>query len=88
VDAFGGRGVFTPRPGVERSKLEDRTRRSTPRRDRDRRRVSGGCEPGDIAFTYTQTANFSVACPADFNADGGIDGLDVEAFVERRENGC
>jgi Lectin C-type domain len=48
-------------------------------------RITGGCgcEP-----LYTNTVNFSVACPADFNADGGIDFSDVEAFFERWENGC
>jgi hypothetical protein len=47
-----------------------------------------GCEPGQGGFVYTNTVNFSVACPADFNADGGIDFGDVEAFFERWENGC
>jgi hypothetical protein len=47
-----------------------------------------GCEPGQGGFVYTDTVNFSVACPADFNADGGIDFGDVEAFFERWENGC
>ncbi len=47
-----------------------------------------GCEPGQGGFVYTNTVNFSVACPADFNADGGIDGLDLFAFFERWENGC
>jgi probable HAF family extracellular repeat protein len=28
------------------------------------------------------------ACPSDFNADGGVDFSDVEAFFERWENGC
>lgn len=37
---------------------------------------------------YSNTVNFSVACPADFNADGGVDFSDVEAFFERWENGC
>jgi hypothetical protein len=32
--------------------------------------------------------NFNIACPADFNADGGVDFTDVEAFFERWENGC
>jgi hypothetical protein len=32
--------------------------------------------------------NFSVSCPADFNADGGIAVQDFEAFFERWENGC
>ncbi len=47
-----------------------------------------GCEPSQGGFVYTNTVNFSVACPADFNADGGIDFGDVEAFFERWENGC
>ncbi len=47
-----------------------------------------GCEPGQGGFVYTNTVNFSVACPADFNADGGVDGLDLFAFFERWENGC
>jgi hypothetical protein len=47
-----------------------------------------GCEPQTGGFIYTDTVNFSVACPADFNADGGIDFSDVEAFFERWENGC
>ncbi len=51
-------------------------------------RIGGGCgcDPGD--FIYTNTVNFSVACPADFNADGGVDFGDIEAFFERWENGC
>jgi hypothetical protein len=48
----------------------------------------GGCEPGTGGFIYTNTVNFSVACPADFNADGGVDFGDVEEFFERWENGC
>jgi hypothetical protein len=52
-------------------------------------RIAGGCGClGDPAFVYTNTVNFSVACPADFNADGGIDFGDIEAFFERWENGC
>jgi hypothetical protein len=47
-----------------------------------------GCEPGQGMTVYTDTVNFSVACPADFNADGGIDFGDLEAFFERWENGC
>ncbi|MEI7658965.1 MAG: hypothetical protein WCK33_12970, partial [Phycisphaerae bacterium] len=47
-----------------------------------------GCEPNPGGFIYTDTVNFSIACPADFNADGGIDFGDVEAFFERWENGC
>jgi hypothetical protein len=37
---------------------------------------------------YSDEVNFSIACPADFNADGGVDFTDVEAFFERWENGC
>jgi Domain of unknown function (DUF5122) beta-propeller len=37
---------------------------------------------------YSNEVNFSIACPADFNADGGVDFSDVEAFFERWENGC
>jgi hypothetical protein len=37
---------------------------------------------------YSEEVNFSIACPADFNADGGVDFTDVEAFFERWENGC
>jgi hypothetical protein len=48
-------------------------------------KISGGCGCG---FLYTDTVNFSIACPADFNADGGIDFGDVEAFFERWEAGC
>jgi hypothetical protein len=48
-------------------------------------RVEGGC---DCGVTFSDVANFSTACPADFNADGGIDFSDVEAFFERWENGC
>jgi hypothetical protein len=46
-----------------------------------------GCRPAS-GFVYSNTVNFSIACPADFNADGGIDFADVEAFFERWENGC
>ncbi len=38
--------------------------------------------------TYSTSADFSVACPADFNADGGVDFGDVQAFFDRWENGC
>ncbi len=48
-------------------------------------RIEGGCNCG---VTHTDTVNFSIACPADFNADGGVDFSDVEAFFERWENGC
>jgi hypothetical protein len=47
-----------------------------------------GCEPNPGGFVYTDTVNFNIACPADFNADGGVDFTDVEAFFERWENGC
>jgi hypothetical protein len=47
-----------------------------------------GCEPNPGGFIYTDTVNFNIACPADFNADGGVDFTDVEAFFERWENGC
>ncbi len=48
-------------------------------------RISSACAAEPV---YTNTVNFSVACPADFNADGGVDGLDLFAFFERWENGC
>jgi hypothetical protein len=48
-------------------------------------RITSACP---VDAVYSQTVNFSVACPADFNADGGIDFADVEAFFERWENGC
>jgi hypothetical protein len=48
-------------------------------------RISSVCS-GQVLFTNVVT--FSVACPADFNADGGVDFGDVEAFFERWENGC
>jgi hypothetical protein len=53
-------------------------------------RLTGGCNCEGRAeeFVYSATVNFSLACPADFNADGGIDFTDVEAFFERWENGC
>ena len=53
-------------------------------------RISGGCGcEGTVGgATFTNTVNFGVACPADFNADGGIDFGDIEAFFERWENGC
>jgi hypothetical protein len=46
-----------------------------------------GCRPAS-GFVYSNTVNFSIACPADFNADGGIDFSDVETFFEHWENGC
>jgi hypothetical protein len=48
-------------------------------------RISSACTSETV---FSQTVNFSVACPADFNADGGIDFQDVEAFFERWEAGC
>jgi hypothetical protein len=48
----------------------------------------GGCDPGPGGFIYTNTVNFTIACPADFNADGGVDFGDVEEFFTRWENGC
>lgn len=53
-------------------------------------RIVGGChcEPRPSSLAYTTTVNFSVACPADFNADGGIDFQDIEAFFGRWEAGC
>jgi len=52
-------------------------------------RIGGGCgcRPAS-GFIHTDTVNFTIACPADFNADGGIDFGDVEAFFTRWENGC
>jgi hypothetical protein len=52
-------------------------------------RITGcGCAPGRDSFSYSLPVTFQAACPADFNADGGIDGADVEAFFARWENGC
>jgi hypothetical protein len=48
----------------------------------------GGCEPGTGGFIYTNTVNFTIACPAHFNADGGVDFGDIEEFFARWENGC
>ncbi len=48
----------------------------------------GGCEPGQGGFVCTNTVNFTIACPSDFNADGGVDFGDLELFFERWENGC
>jgi hypothetical protein len=48
-------------------------------------RITGGC---DCGTTYTDVVNFSIGCPADFNADGGVDFSDIEAFFMRWENGC
>jgi hypothetical protein len=47
-----------------------------------------GCESAAEGVAYTNTVNFSVACPSDFNADGGVDFGDIQAFFERWENGC
>lgn len=46
------------------------------------------CGPGHSTYIYSDIVNFSVACPADFNADGGVDFGDVEAFFTRWDNGC
>lgn len=52
-------------------------------------KISGcGCEDVPRAVVVTDEVNFSVACPADFNADGGVDFQDVEAFFMRWEAGC
>ncbi|MEI7658966.1 MAG: LamG-like jellyroll fold domain-containing protein [Phycisphaerae bacterium] len=52
-------------------------------------RIGGGCgcRPAS-GFMFSETVNFNIACPADFNADGGVDFGDVGAFFERWENGC
>lgn len=52
--------------------------------------ITGGCRcaSGEPPITYSDTVNFSVACPADFNTDGGINGEDIEAFFLRWEAGC
>ena len=42
-----------------------------------------GCDP-----IHSDPVDFSVACPSDFNGDGGIDFGDVEAVFERWESGC
>ena len=54
-------------------------------------RIIGACSCDGSAggFVYfTNVVNFTVACPADFNADGGVDFNDVEAFFIRWEDGC
>jgi len=53
-------------------------------------RISGacGCEANAQWVLFTETVNFSVACPADFNADGGVDYMDIESFFEHWEAGC
>jgi hypothetical protein len=52
-------------------------------------RIGGGCgcRPAS-GVIHSNTVNFGIACPADFNADGGIDGQDIFDFFERWENGC
>ena len=45
-------------------------------------------DPCGCDSLVTDSVDFSVACPADFNADGGVDFTDIEAFFERWENGC
>lgn len=47
-----------------------------------------GCEAEANGTFYTNIVNFSVACPSDFNADGGVDFGDIQAFFERWEEGC
>lgn len=49
-------------------------------------RISGSC--GCDRPIYSNAADFTVACPADFNGDGGVDGADIEAFFARWEDGC
>jgi hypothetical protein len=52
-------------------------------------RIGGGCDCSpESGFIYSDEVNFGISCPADFNADGGVDFTDVEAFFERWENGC
>jgi hypothetical protein len=45
-------------------------------------------DPCGCDTVYSEEAEFSVACPADFNADGGIDGQDIFEFFERWQKGC
>lgn len=40
----------------------------------------------DLAFSLTGEI-FSSPCPADFNQDGGVDGIDVESFFQAWTNG-
>jgi hypothetical protein len=47
-----------------------------------------GCEFAASSTHHTNTVNFTIACPADFNADGGVDFGDIEEFFTRWENGC
>ncbi|MEY3231507.1 MAG: hypothetical protein RL689_1596 [Planctomycetota bacterium] len=52
-------------------------------------RIGGGCgcRP-EARYIYSDVVNFDIACPADFNADGGVDFSDVETFFLRWETGC
>ena len=52
-------------------------------------RIGGGCgcRPAS-GVIHTDIVNFTIACPADFNADGGVDFGDIETFFERWEDGC
>ena len=52
--------------------------------------VTNGCPcyDGSYRSVTSNIVNFVVSCPSDFNADGGVDFSDVEAFFERWENGC
>jgi hypothetical protein len=47
-----------------------------------------GCEADANGVVYTNTVNFSAACPSDFNNDGSVDGDDVIEFFERWDSGC
>lgn len=47
-----------------------------------------GCEADANGVIYTDTVNFSAACPSDFNNDGSVDGDDVIGFFERWDAGC
>jgi len=40
------------------------------------------------ASAFSQTANFDINCPADFNADGSVDGDDVIQFFANWDGGC
>jgi hypothetical protein len=46
---------------------------------------AGGC---DAHTVYTNTVNFTLTCPSDFNADGSVDGDDVIQFFENWDIGC
>jgi hypothetical protein len=50
--------------------------------------ITCACDSDSPLVLISESANFDITCPADFNADGGIDFTDVEAFFERWENGC